>query len=81
MVIFLKIKSNNQLRITKNIDKKIKLEMCPEDTHAPASEMLEVGNLLYTALWKFLCSCQVNAYNCQLLLHTHWNLAMKFVPE
>ena len=26
-----------------------KLEMCPEDTDAPASEMLEVGNLLYTA--------------------------------
>ena len=51
--------------------------MCPEDTDAPANEMLEVGNLLYTAQWKFLCPCHVNAYNCQLLLHMHWNF-MKF---
>ena len=48
--------------------------MRPEDTDAPASEMLEVGNLLYTTQWKFLCPCYVNAYNCQLLLHMHWNL-------
>ena len=27
----------------------IKLEMCADDTDAPAGEMLEVGNLLYTA--------------------------------
>ena len=33
--------------------------------------------LLYTAQWKFLCPCHVNAYNCQLLLHMHWNF-MKF---
>ena len=26
-----------------------KLEMCPEDTDAPTSEILDVGNLLYTA--------------------------------
>ena len=38
---------------------------------APASEMLEVGNL-YTAQWKFLCPCHVNAYNCQLL-YMHCN--------
>ena len=51
--------------------------MSPEDTDAPASEMLEDGNLLYTAQWKFLCPCHVNAYNCRFLLHMHWNF-MKF---
>ena len=32
----------------------IETKMCPEDTDAPANEMLEVCNL-YTAQWKFLC--------------------------
>ena len=30
-------------------DIKRKLEMCPEAMDAPANEMLEVGNFLYTA--------------------------------
>ena len=68
---------NSTLRLKGLEWEKKKLEMCPEDTDAPASEMLEVGNLLYTAQWKFLCPCHVNAYNCQLLLHMHWNF-MKF---
>ena len=59
-----------------SLDQHIKLEMCPEDMDAPASEMLEVGNFS-TAQWKFLYPCHVNTNNCQLLLHMHWNF-MKF---
>ena len=47
----------------------MELGMYPEGMDAPASEMLKAGNLLYTALWKFLCPSHVNAYNCQLILH------------